>query len=346
MARGESPKERPLSIGLAIVAVVAVATLCALFSVVTSNHTPASSPYTPYAPAGPPEPFTGATASFATLSSRDSTRATLVAGGSLTRDPRAAAIALEGALRDRGYVVGATEASAPQVLPFDAIPPDLEGACGVVLLIGDVTTTLTAAGASGAPLLRAVDPSAFTVAACGTDPIRVEGSGAVTMRTWLMPGLTPSALASTGLSADALLAHAEAETLLRRRGYVPEGEIVETAGSATTAGGFVTATLPLVPPAGCVALALYVEGAGQPQLTPGRYDYLPDRALTGAVSCSDTTRSWEPVLVDDATVGARVFWRAYGASPTGASSTGLTIAGATMVDAAHATWPTAIATTP
>lgn len=346
MARGESPKERPLSIGLAIVAIVAVASMCAVFSVVSSMYPRGASYTSPYAMPGPIEPFHGATTAFATLSSRDSVRATLFGGGTLTRDPAAARAALEGTLRDRGYVEGTTSETPPQAMPFDAMLPDLVGACGVVLLVGDVTTTITSAGISSGTMFHSLDPSAFTVAACGEVPIRVEGSGAVTMHAWLFPGLLPSALATTGLPPDALLAHAEAETTLRRRGYVPVDEIVESTPAATTAGGFVTGRLPMIPPAGCVAFVAYVEGAGRAQLTPGRFDFLGDRGLGGAVSCADTARSWEPIYVDDGTVGARLFWRAYAAGSAGTTAATVSIGGAHATDATHATWPTAIAVSP
>lgn len=344
MARGESPKERPLSIGVAIVAVVAVASMCAIFSVVASMH-PGTSGTTAYTPPGPIEPFRGATSAFATLGSRDSARAVLFSGATLARDPAAARVALEGTLRDRGYVVGASPETTPQAMPFDAIPPDLDGACGVVLLVGDIAATITSAGISGGTAFRSVDPSAFTVAACGSVPLHVEGTGTVTMRTWLLPGLTPSALTDTGLPADALLAHAEAETMLRRQGYVPSDELVEVTPVPTTAGGFMTMHLPTTPPLGCIPFVAYVVGAGRPQLPPGRFDYLDDRGLSGAVACATTTSAWEPLYVDDATVGARLFVRAYAAG-TGTPATTVSIGSARVVDAAHATWPTAIAESP
>ncbi len=344
MARGESPKERPLSIGLALVAVVAVASMCAVWSVVSSMRT-GSSAITSYTPPGPVEPFRGAIAAFGTLGSRDSARAVLFSGATLTRDPGAARAALEGTLRDRGYVEGTTPETAPEALPFDATPADLDGACGVVLLIGDVSATIAGAGITGGTRFRSVDPSGFTVAVCGTASIHVDGTGSVSMRAWLLPGLTPTALTDTGLSADALLAHAEAETILRRRGYAPVDEILEVTPAPTSAGGFVPAPLPTVPTAGCVPFVAYIEGAGRPQLPPGRFDFLDDRGLSGAVACAATANGWEPLYVDDATVGARMFVRAYRVAASGAPST-ISIAGAHLVDAAHATLPTAIAEAP
>ena len=339
MARGESPKDRPISIGLAIMAIVGVASLCTVFSVVSSIHTGA--PATPYTPPPPTEPFRGATIGFATLSSRDSARAITTGGAALPRNPAAARSALEATLRDRGYVVGTSPQSAPAALPLRAAALDLEGACGVVLVLGDVSTTIVRAGIDDGVTFRAVDPSGITIAACGPASIRVEGTGQVTYATWLFPGLTPNAVVDTGLGADALLAHAEAELVLRRRGYVPVDEIVEVTPTTTSAGGFVTLPLPITPTAGCIPFVAYVDGAGRPQLPAGRFDFLDDRGLSAAIACAPGGLAWLPTYVDDGTIGAHAFVRAYGAGAPAATPS-LTIAGAHRVDAAHATWPTAL----
>ena len=332
-----------MSIGLAILAVVGVASICAVFSVVSSMRTP-SPAYTSYAPPAPVEPFRGATSAFGTLGSRDSTRALLGSGTALARDPLGARTALETTLRDRGYVVGTTAESPASPLPFDAPAPDLEGACGVVLVTGDGATTITRAG-TGGTTFASVDPSAFTVALCGPGNVHVEGVGHASLRTWLFAGLTPAAMTSTGVSADALLAHAEAERMLRRRGYVPIDELIEVVPTVATAGGIITLHLPTTPAAGCIPFVAYIEGAGRPQLPIGRFDFLEDRALSGAVACAVTSRNWEPMYVDDTTLGARVLLRAYGAAPAGIP-TGtpiVSIADAHLVDAAHASRPSEIA---
>jgi hypothetical protein len=348
VARGESGKSRPLSIGIAIAAVLAVATVCALFSIVNSNRPP--QPYTAYGyptyPTYPStEPFRGASAAFGTVTSRDSVRSTASGGAALTRDPVAARRSLEAALTDRGYVVGATAETPATTLPFDAPAADLEGACGVVLLVGDAATTITRAGV-GSSMFTSVDPSAFTVALCGPATIHVEGVGHAAMRTWLLPGLTPAALTTTALTADALLAHAEAELLLRRHGYAPVDELIEVHISATTPGGFLTLHLPTTPAAGCIPFVAYADGAGRPQLPTGTFDHLDDRALNGAISCATSTRSWEPLYVDDSIPDARVLVRAYATAASVPSTPTITIGGAHTVDAAHATWPTAIAESP
>lgn len=329
-----------MSIGIAVMAIVTVSTLCAVMSVAMSMRTPGSAT-TPYAATTLVEPFRGATAGFATLGSRDSARATLAAGATLPRDPGTARSLLETALRDRGYVQGATPELATRALPFDAAASDLEGACGVVMIVGDVATTLTGAGIVGGTTFRTPDPSVFTVASCGATTVHVEGAGSATLRTWLMPGLTPTAPSDTGLTPDALLAHAEMEVVLRRRGYAPVDEIVEVTPTATTAGGFVTVRMPVTPTAGCIPFAVYAEGAGRPQITPGRFDYLEDRGVVGAIACASSGTGWDPTFVDDATVGARVFVRAYAAStPPGTAA--ISIGAAHVVDAAHASWPAAI----
>ncbi|MFO0681307.1 MAG: hypothetical protein U0234_04610 [Sandaracinus sp.] len=343
MARGESPKDRPFSIGLALGAIVGIAALCTLFGVAASFRASSAPTYAYPGPGvGLAEPFRGATASFATLTSRDSARATQMGGAALSRDPLLARATAESALRQRGYVEGATAESAVLPLPAELTPADLDGACGVVLAIGDGGTSLTRGGVVGATSFRAADPSALTIASCGTAPIRFEGTGNVVVRTWLLPGVVPAALTSTGAPADAVLAHAEAEIALRRLGYTPSAELVEITPTATTAGGFVTLRAPVTPSSGCIPFVVYVEGAGRPQIPPGRFDYLEDRGLVGAVSCAVTGSGWEPSFVDDSTVGARVWLRAY---TSGAPETSPipTIGSATHVDASIATWPAAIA---
>ncbi len=343
MARGESPKDRPISIGLALVAIVGLAALCTLFGVAASLRPTSATPYG-YSglPATLPEPFRGATSAFATLTSRDSARATQFGGVALSRDPLAARAAAEAALRQRGYVQGVAPETAAMALPAELTPGDLDGACGVVLAIGDGGTTITRGGADGGPSFRAADPSALSVASCGTAPVRFEGTGNVVLRTWLLPVVTPSALTSTGAPADAVLAHAEAEIALRRLGYTPSDELIEVTPTPTTAGGFVTLRLPVTPRSGCIPFVVYVEGAGRPQIPPGRFDYLEDRALAGAVSCSATGTSWEPTFVDDTTVGARAWLRAYTSGVPDPAPLP-TIGSATHADEASATWPTAIA---
>jgi hypothetical protein len=287
------------------------------------------------------EPFVGATTSFGQLGSRDAARASSYYGATLGPDPVAARRSVEGVLTSRGYVAGATAESALMQMPFDFTPTDLDGSCGVVLVLGDVGAIIQRAGAVGGDAFAAVDPSAFTVATCGTAPVHVEGIGGAMVRAWLYPGLTPSALASTGLSADALLAHAEAETILRRLGYEPVNEVV-TMPVTSTPGGL-SLEAPETPASGCIPFVAYVAGAGTASLPFGRSDFLVDRTLSSVVGCR-TGPGWQLTMYDDATASATAYVRAYraGAGPTTTNTAGSIVS----VDAAHATWPTPMTEAP
>jgi hypothetical protein len=344
MARGESPKDRPSSVGIALIGAVGLAALLTLFCVVSSMRGfRGDATVSPYPTPGLGEPFVGASTSFGVLGSRDSARATAYYGGALAPDPTAARPILEGTLASRGYVVGTSAESPILQMPFDFTPTDLDGSCGVVLLIGDLGALIQRAGVLSGDTFSAIDPSAFTVATCGTAPVHVEGIGGATARVWLFPGLTPSTLASTGLTADALLAHAEAETLLRRLGYEPVDEVIELGATSTGAGAFATLDAPHLPSSGCIPFVAYVVGAGRATLPFGRSDYLDDRALSATVGCASGT-GWALTLVDDGTLGATAFVRAYraGGGPTSIS----TASSITLVDGAHASWPVPITESP
>jgi hypothetical protein len=344
MARGESPKDRPASVGLALMGAVGLAGLCTVFAVVSSMRGCHGDPSpTPYAYGGIPEPFVGATTSFGVLGTRDAARASAYAGGALAPDPIVARRSVEAALASRGYVPSTTAESAIAQMPFDFTPTDLAGSCGVVLFIGDLGAIVQRGAAPTAITFEAIDPSAFAIATCGDMPVHVEGIGGATARVWLYPGLTVSLLGGTGLSADALLAHAEAETLLRRLGYEPVDELLEVPITSTPGGTFVSLDAPYVPASGCTPFVAYVLGAGRANLPFGQTDYPSDRALSTTVGCG-SGHGWTLGLVDDATPGATAFVRAYaaGAGP----STSSTVSAATVVDAAHATRPTPIVEAP
>ncbi len=321
---------------------VGVAGLCTLFTVLSSMRGCGVDPLaltSPYAGGAVGEPFVGANTSFGVLGSRDASRASSYYGGALTPDPIVARRSLESALASRGYVVSNTPESALQQMPFDVTPTDLDGSCGVVVVIGDIGAIIQRAGLSSGDSFLAVDPSAFTVATCGTAPVHVEGIGGGVVRSWLFPGLTPASLVSTSLTADALLAHAEAETMLRRLGYEPVDEVLEVPVTSGGAGGFATLDPPYSPASGCIPFVAYVAGAGRASLPFGRSDYLDDRALSAIIGCG-SGNGWSLTLVDDGTVGATAFVRAYrtGSGPTRSLTAGLI----TRVDPAHASWPVSI----
>jgi hypothetical protein len=219
------------------------------------------------------------------------------------------------------------------LLPIELTPHDLDGSCGVVLFVGDVGATITGGGVVGATSFASVDPSAFTVAVCGASAVRVEGTGSASARAWLFPGLAPSSLGSSGLSADALLAHAEAEVVLRRIGYAPVDEVVSVSWTAPAALG-----APYRPSTGCTPYVAYVEGAGRAMSTFGGHDYLTDRALGAVVGCG--VRAWDLSLTDVGPPGATVTLRAYAAAPP---STTLSAGAIRAVSAGSASWPPPLA---
>ncbi len=84
-------------------------------------------------------------------------------------------------------------------------------------------------------------------------------------------------------------------------------------------------------------------GAGRAWLPFGSSDHLEDRALTAMVGCS-VGPGWALTVVDEDEPGWTAFVRPYrvGAGPT----TTITAGAIRWVDAAHASWPTAITEAP
>ncbi len=241
MPRGERPSDPPARLDRTL---AAVAVCVLLFGVLAAMRARRSGE--------PTEPFVGARGSFGMLGSRDAERMRLAGSGGFHMDPVMARSTLEALLANRGYVVGATAETPPRQMPFDMAPSDLEGRCGVVVIIGEADAMIEEAGVVGGATFVAVDHGAFTVAMCGTALVHIEGHGGARTRAWFYPGLTPSMRVATGLSADALLAHAEAEALLRRLGYEPVDEVLEIPGTQRDAAWFATLEAPYRPATGCV----------------------------------------------------------------------------------------------
>lgn len=312
MARGESPKERSLTGGV-LVAGVLVAALGGLALVsMTARSCTAAPPYMP-----PSEPFAGAQSMFTALRWRDTGRG--APGTPLAADAVVARSMVEAALTARGYRPTGGDAQLLD-LPADFDVPAMEGACGVLLVLGDGAAVLRGATVRGAgaaettsdagiPLeLRAFDPSALPVPLCGAGTVYVEGTGRAAGHAWLFPGVVPSDVTATGIPVDALLAHAEAEHLLAPLGFVPRDELLVT----TTTGA-----IPWVAPSGgCAPYVAVAIGGGSPQGSWSNYDVRPDRALVGGASCA--TRSDAAPTLSVPGRPAQVFVRAY---ERGAAST-------------------------
>lgn len=331
MARGEQSKSRPQGPGLAIGAVFVACCVAALTLVATTSRGcagcgPAWGPGMPLA-----EPFVGAAAAFGELGWRDASRGRATWAAPSAPDAAAAERALEDALTERGYVPAEGTGAAARSLPFELRTDALEGVCGVVAVLGVGSAVLTGIEDEQQGAVRAPDPSAVTIARCGAGIVRASGLGQAVVRTWQLPGITPADVEAIGLSPDVVLAHAEAEALLRARGLVPLDVLAREE---------VTGRASISPPvhagaAGCTAWVGVVTGAGRAETSGGLgllgRDYALDRAMLGGASCAGGTggatgaaagpSSTHTALVDDGGDGLTVIWRPYGAPAGGPTRT-------------------------
>ncbi|MBX7196430.1 MAG: hypothetical protein K1X94_30535 [Sandaracinaceae bacterium] len=317
MARGEAPKERPSFPGAAIGAAFMVFCLCGVTGVALTTHECNAA----LAPAVvTPEPFVGTIATFHALSWRDSGRVRW--GTAIVPDPAARAI-VESSLTGRGYVPAPSEGAAPvQALPADFEAPALEGACGLLVLVGDASTTLTRAEVSttsGTESFSAHDPSVLPVPVCGNQRVHVEGAGSAAAHAWLYPGLTREVVEATGLPVDVVLAHAEAEVLLTGRSLAPMDEVAVL--EVPTGTGPQTIPMTRGPASGCVVLVGVIVGGGDPVGAWNPPDRVPDRGLVGLGRCLTRTDAIPSITVPSGT--ARVYVRPYRAV-SGTASTGVT----------------------
>lgn len=329
MARGEHSKARPQGSGLAIGGVFLVSCLAALTLVSSTRGCAGCSGCGPSWVVPPPASFPGAPA-LGELGWRDAARGRPTWAAPSTPDAAAAERALDAALRARGYVETPRDpAESARSLPFELRSDALDGACGVVVVLGVGTTTITGLDDADQGTVRAPDPSVVSIARCGVGTLRAAGLGTAVVRTWLLPGITPADVARIALPADVVLAHAEAEAILRAHGLEPVDALAREAVPTGTA---------VVPPArpgasGCATWVGVAEGGGRaetqgPTGFVGR-DYALDRAMFGAASCAgppatETSTS----LTDDAGDGVVVVWRPYrspGGGPTRAPAAGSTV---------------------
>jgi hypothetical protein len=327
VARGESPKERPSFPGAAIGAAFLAFCLCAITGVALTTRE-CNAPPVGVAPT--PEPFVGTIASFHSLSWRDTERVRNGATG-VAPDAASARTLVESSLRTRGYVPAPAEGLAAVVtLPGDFETPAMEGSCGVLVVVADGAGTITRAevGAEGASeTFTAHDPSALAVPLCGAHRVRVLGTGAAAAHVWHYPGLTPDVVSATTLPADVVLAHAEAEVLLRARNLVPRDEVAVL----EVPSGPGTQTIPTARTvsSGCVPMVAVVVGGGDPMGSWSPTDRITDRALIGLAVCATRTDAIPTLVVPSGT--ARVYVRPYEALGAGASAPAGVSAGALHV---------------
>jgi hypothetical protein len=259
VSRGEPAARGERGPGLAIFAAFGVVCLGALFLVVWSTRA-CDGYFAPAWPATAPEPFSGAEAALVPLG----TRACLTEGGpAVGFAPAAATTAsrVEAWLSDRGYVAADTGFGDPSPAPVEVTPPELAGSCGVVVFLADGGTTVSGYGTASGRLRLPCQNDVAIVPVCEGETARVEGSGVFRHRVFLMPGMTPRAVAESGMSTGVLLAHAEAEAHLRALGWEPADEVVRVDVPAGTSGSHAHAP-PARPPSGCIGWVVASDDLG------------------------------------------------------------------------------------
>ncbi|MEM9073268.1 MAG: hypothetical protein AAGE52_32485 [Myxococcota bacterium] len=318
MARGESETRQERTSGLAIWAVFGVACLAAALMVVWATATPDEDPYV----VATQEPFPGAEAAMSPLMWRGCLRA----GGPALPGPHVPEPELASRLHDdlaaRGYeAVGEWKDVA---LPYTGMDDRLDGGCGVIAAIGEPGSVLSGAGARDASGAFAAwtpcHPEVTTVGVCGTTDVQLGGTGLARIRVYVFPGLTERDARATTMPAEAVLAHAEAETLLSRVGWRGSEMLVEVTMPPSLTSRPVSP--PPAPTADCVPWVAVGVGVGPSQVTwLGRNVYwgtTAERFLTGVITCggSHGTRHSE-LLVGDANDGGSVWYRPYDATRAG-----------------------------
>lgn len=344
MARGDSPTPSEKPIGAAFLGVFGVVALGAILFVVLVTRACANCDEWLYGGGyGSSDPYVGASTAATQLSWRDTARVRFGYGVAPTLDGPAAAAMIAPDLRARGYAEP-SETLGPFTLPADVDVPGLDRTCGLLVVEAEATTRIDAAGRA-AGLRGSDDASVVALGACGRGPYRVEGVGSVVVRVILVPGLVEDDVDRTGMPEDVLLAHVEAEHLLRGVAYVPSDEVVRL--DVTSPGSFELTGLPS-PTTGCVPWAVVVVGAGRLRsLTAGMAsDWAEERGLGLAITCAGGTTSFLEVT-DDATPGYVAWARPYsmGGAPSLPSTGERSTERARTVDAADVVLPTPIQST-
>ena len=309
MARGEPAPRGERGPGLAIWASFAVVCLGALFFTLWSMRACETGLVPPVTAS--PQPFPGAEAALVPLG----TRGCLDRGGPAIPGgpgPTTAAHVTQW-FRDHGYDAP-TEAWEGHTLPLTTTVEELAGGCGVVAFV----TSDYIAGVIGpdGSTVGACDPTAVVVPMCGDGVVRVDGSGTVQERVFVMPGLTAAGVEQIGMPLGAVLGHAEAEAHLRAMGWQPADEVVRV--RVPTAG-----IMGLVPPAdptsGCIGWVATSVDLGRANTQwlgrPVDYDGSAREITVGMLSCrSDPSAAPTGTTLnvyDEDTRGGELFFRPY-----------------------------------
>lgn len=175
--------------------------------------------------------------------------------------------------------------SPPLELPLREAATDLEGACGVALVVAEPTALVNSVRAGDGPSVTPCVSRMASVALCGADTVAAEGTGRATVYLFVTPGLTPANVAETGLTPEAAVGLTEAELILGRAGYRagPEAVRVERGGGTRT-------WEPPQPAHGCVAWVIATSGFSLAHSSLDTDSFASDsrvgRQLIGAVSCA------------------------------------------------------------
>lgn len=360
MSRGESPKPAQRGPGIAIAGTLLVLVLSATCVVVWSLHAVPrwlenmfSGPPTP--PPSPGDPAALVHPALGPLRFRECMFGSL---GPSTPGSIGEAERVHDLLVERGYAPGAQDPTA-LALPYDEPVRGLEGSCGVVLVqpVGS-TTSVARAQAGQGPAATPCREDVVTVGACDGDRLAVTGTGAFRSRVYAMPGVTPEIVRRSGMPPDVLLAHAEAESYLRARGWEPEDSVIERRVARGTPGRTLGSIRPGVAPAhGCTAWVAVGQGVGSANVSWGalgsEYDPGQTRFMLGMVSCDATTMPAGGVdlsVSDGEGDGGRVFFRPYrarsGPAVVGPSQSATGAATMRVTQAREVVLPTPIAPGP
>ncbi len=263
MARGEEATPKRALGGLAILGVLLSFGICVLTGVLLSLRTDPS--------VGVQEPMAGMTAIFGALVPQSSLGATAAESRQLA----------ESELRRRGYVAVPSDAPVQLAsLPFELDAQGFAGACGVLLAVGDASTSITRIVLPSGTELTPPDPRVGVIPVCDAAHIRLEGVGSIALHPWLFPGMTASDATHAGIPTEVALAHAEAAHLLISAGLEPTDEVVVLSG--------VLSALPLArrPAHGCVPFVVVGLGADSLSSAWIAGDASAGRSVTGGALCA------------------------------------------------------------
>lgn len=284
MARGEPAARGKRGTGLALGVSFGVLCLLALFLVVWTTRGCDGAWRSSHPPPGSGEPFAGAEAALVALGSRGCLH---TAGPASPGRSAATKAQVESWLDRHGYMGAEPAWSAPSPLPLRVVAAGLDGSCGLLAFAAEPASTITGHRGADGPLRAPCLPEVALVPVCDGEAAEVEGSGSVSARAYLLPGLGPEAVARAGMPLGVMLAHAEAETILRGLGWDPADEVVR---ESVPAGAAVRRGAPAAPTSGCIGWVAVADGLGEGSTTwagrPIGGDSARSEAVLGLVACA------------------------------------------------------------